>query len=402
MIRLHSAGHHKQVIAALRAALINGQAQPWMYEALAGSMAIEKHPREEIERVLLSMTDFGQADYGSMMFSAAYLVRFDRLETALKMYRQASRMQPERPEPYILSVEHAGRFNDPADVIWAACGVLKYDWTQDRDVRTKTALAALANLERQLTKAGDQTRLEALRAAVAEARAIDLEVEVVWNGDGDVDLEVEEPAGTVCSLTELQTSSGGYHLGDGYGPRPQDCREIYVCPAGYSGEYRIRVKHAYGAVVGRRATVTVTMHKGTSRESKETSTLVLNEGVGSLTVTLDGGRRQQPRLVQETRPVQPAVGVRPAARLFRRDPGVVQAGGQGGPAGGAIGFQPNIDVIREGVTLGASAIISPDRRYVRLGISPVFANITDVFTFSVFGGGAGNNNPPAGGQQPAR
>jgi hypothetical protein len=405
LLKLHSGGHHKQVIAALRAALINGQAQPWMYHALAGSMQIEKYPKEEVERVLLSMTDFGEANFESMIYSAAQLVRFDRLDTALKMYQQASRMAPESPEPYILCLEHTGKFKQPEDIQWAACGVLRYDWTPDRAANTKTALSVIATLQRDLQKSGNQAALESLRTAVAEAQATDLQVDVVWNGTGDVDLEVEEPSGSICSLTQLQTSSGGYHLGDGYGPRQQDCHETYVCPSGFSGEYRIRVKPAFGDIVGRRATVTITTHKGTPAESTETKNVVFKDGAATTTVRLENGRRQQPRMVQETRPVRQSVTQRPAAKI-RRDANVIPAAGQAGPPGatgfvtGAVGFQPNIQVINEGVSLGVSALISPDRRYVRMGISPVFSNITDVFTFSVFGGSptAFGTSPPAGAQ----
>ena len=409
LLKLHGNGQHKSVIAAIRAALINGQAQPWMYEALAGSMQIEKYPKEEVERVLLSMTDFGQADYGSMLFSAAYLVRFDRLDTALKLYRQASNIEPERPEPYILSLEHATKFKDPADALWAACGVLKYDWTSERAENRKTALATLATLEREYTRIGNQRALETLKAARADAQSADIEVEVVWSG-GDIDLEVEEPSGSICSITQLQTAGGGYHLGDGYGPRPEDCRETYICPRGNSGEYRIRVKHSFGNVVGRRATLTIFTHRGTPEETKETKTITFEQGSATSSVRLEKGRRALPRTVQDTRPGRPAVTQRSNAKSSRRDPNVVPAAAQGGPAGagiGAIGFQPNIQVIGEGARLGASAIISPDRRYVRLGISPVFSNITDVFTFSVFGGIPGDNVGGAGGvggggQQPNR
>ena len=48
-------------------------------------------------------------------------------------------------------------------------------------------------------------------------------------------------------------------------------------------------------------------------------------------------------------------------------------------------------------------MVSADRRYVRLSVSPQFTNITDVFTFSFAGGiaaGGGGNNNFGGGQQP--
>ena len=57
-----------------------------------------------------------------------------------------------------------------------------------------------------------------------------------------------------------------------------------------------------------------------------------------------------------------------------------------------MGFQPVVSLISEGVSLTAMAAVSGDRRYVRISASPVFSNITDVFTFSFVtsGGGAGN------------
>ena len=51
-------------------------------------------------------------------------------------------------------------------------------------------------------------------------------------------------------------------------------------------------------------------------------------------------------------------------------------------AGGAVGYQPVISVISEGVAMNALATVSGDRRYVRINANPSFTSITDVFTFS--------------------
>ena len=59
VLQLHAAGQHEHVIAAIEAALIHGQAQPWMYETLALSMQIAGRPQDEIERVLLSRIERG-------------------------------------------------------------------------------------------------------------------------------------------------------------------------------------------------------------------------------------------------------------------------------------------------------------------------------------------------------
>src|SRR5690606_2586745 len=63
----------------------------------------------------------------------------------------------------------------------------------------------------------------------------------------------------------------------------------------------------------------------------------------------------------------------------------------------AVGYTPVITTLSEGVTLSAMAVISGDRRYVRLTTAPVFSNITDVFTFSATGNTAGNQQ--GGGNQ---
>ncbi len=65
---------------------------------------------------------------------------------------------------------------------------------------------------------------------------------------------------------------------------------------------------------------------------------------------------------------------------------------------GAVGFQPIISVIPEGIQLQVVAVVSADRRYVRLSLAPTFTSLLDLFTFSFASGGAGGG-AIAGGQQ---
>ena len=66
----------------------------------------------------------------------------------------------------------------------------------------------------------------------------------------------------------------------------------------------------------------------------------------------------------------------------------------------STGFQPVIAVIPEGITLNVTAVVSADRRFVRLTVAPLFSNITDVFTFSFVGGSTGGGGQGGqGGQQ---
>jgi hypothetical protein len=48
----------------------------------------------------------------------------------------------------------------------------------------------------------------------------------------------------------------------------------------------------------------------------------------------------------------------------------------------AVGFTPQITEIQEGVQMGVAAVVSADRRFVRLSVYPVFRQITDIFTFT--------------------
>ena len=50
-----------------------------------------------------------------------------------------------------------------------------------------------------------------------------------------------------------------------------------------------------------------------------------------------------------------------------------------------------ITTFPEGTNFSVVAVVSADRRYVRVTPSPTFSQITDVQTFSFTGGGAGTN-----------
>jgi hypothetical protein len=52
----------------------------------------------------------------------------------------------------------------------------------------------------------------------------------------------------------------------------------------------------------------------------------------------------------------------------------------------AVGFQPVVQQIPDGIFMTVQAVVSADRRYVRLAVSPNFTNVTDVFTFSFVSG----------------
>lgn len=400
VMKFHRKKQHKTVINCLKAALIQGQAQPWMYEVLALSMEIEKYPKAEIERVVLSLSDFGAVSFDKMIISAAYLKQYDRKKAALGLYQQASRFAPERHEPYVLSLPLADDIGVLKDIEWAATGILQHYWGKDYKKKHRAAEDAIFNQLRILKRADKQQEMHALATRLKQARRRDLSIRVDWNGVGDLDLEVEEPHGSVCTFEIPLTIAGGIFMHDGSGPDQADCYESYLCPQAVTGPYRVTVKNAFGKVVGNRAVVTIVMHKGLKNEKKIVRTVVLDEGEASFTFDLLDGRRTQPRNLSLLTPdyLLPVAGmtVQRAGNVRKNNSRKVDVLQQFAEdrlqpqrRAGAVGFSPVIQTIPEGTSLTAQAIVSPDRRYVRLSLRPTFTGITDVFTFSFING---NNN----------
>lgn len=413
------------MIAAIHAALAHGDSRPWMYDVLALTMRIAGRPQSEIERVLLSRIDFTAADVPSMLYSAAYLTRFGAEEQALKLYRQVSELAPARPEPYVLGLKLARRLKDYEALRWAVTGILTTAWTEDHERLHRRAENAALEAQQQLRQAGRDREADRLQQAVRRALQRDLVLRLTWSGGGDLDLLVEEPTGTTCSVATPQTRGGGVLVHDGYGPDQENCYENYVCPLGGSGIYKVRIRHVWGRIVGKRARLTVIRYKGTEKESRRTFPIPLGGEDRLVRLTLAEGRRRRLAAVPEREPVRRdrrhrslrhkvgrlGPGARQAGRDFgesRRRLGQLQfpggGAGLGGGGFGTVGLQPVVTVIPEGVSMGALAVVSGDRRYVRLSTAPFFTAISNVATFSFFqaggggvGGGGGGGNQGGGG-----
>ncbi len=376
---LSAAGQHDEVITLIEQALIHGGSQPWMYEVLALSMELAGRPKAQIERVLLSSRDVTPPTVESLLFLAAYLARFERYPQALKTCRQAAELAPNRPEPYVEMLRLAERAKDHDEQAWAAVGVLTTAWGPRQLAWRDQAADAITRVRAAWKAAEKWMRLMELEAAVAQAERVDLRVRLEWSGAGDLDLEVIEPRDGVCHRDQPYSTGGGIFLHDGAGPAAATCYDEYVCPIGWSGEYRLRVRHRWGTIVGKRATLIITR----GMEPPERVGVAISQETAEVRITLKGGRRQAPtvpppqsRRSSERGPVQQTV-------LAQLQPaGQVLPANFGGGFGGAVGYQPVVQVINEGVSLSALAVVSGDRRYVRLTLQPVFSNITDVFTFS--------------------
>ena len=64
---------------------------------------------------------------------------------------------------------------------------------------------------------------------------------------------------------------------------------------------------------------------------------------------------------------------------------------------GIVGYQPVITSLPKGASMTTSAVISADRRYVRVSPTPFFSGITEVNTFNYVTGSSGMSNGAGGG-----
>ena len=411
VLALHEDALHADVVAVLEAALLLGQSQPWMYEVLAISMRLSGRPKHDVERVLLSRVDFTATDVASMLYAAAYLKRFGADEAALRLYRQASNIAPERPESWVMALRLAQKLKDWNAVGDTAAGVLTHTWVRDHARLHRDAENAAEDARRALIRAGHTAAADVLVRKLNEARKRDLRLKLTWNGLGDLDLIVEEPLGTVCSQSQPYSPGGGVHVHDGSGPDQRNCYDEYVCPQAASGTYRVHIRHIRGNIVGKRALLTAIRHEGTDDESTSRVSIELSSDDVVVRVPLSNGRRKKASShVSDARlrgiVIAPendhrvssadVARSRAARQQFlksRRDrDGNLQAGVMQN-----VDFQPVVTAIPEGASLGASAVVSADRRYVRLSLTPSFSSLTDLVTFSFLSFGS-NPGGTAGGR----
>lgn len=386
--QLHQDRRYEHTIACIEVALIEQPPQPWMYEVLGRSMELAKRPKADIERVIMSRVDFTAAIVPEMMLSAAYLKQLGLDERALAMYQQASRLAPARPEPYLRGLQIARDLNDAKGVEWGVAGVLTNVWLSGYPAHHREAENIAAVVEEKLRKAGKSSDADALKAAVVVAQQRDLMLKLTWAGEADLDLSVEEPNGGICSSENPWTTAGGAYTHDGYGPKAANCFEEYICASALPGDYLATVRVIDGNVVGRRATLTIRRYVGTPDETTKTVSMTIDGKDKVVQLSLNDGRRQalldrlavEMPVAERGNAVPAQSGVR-TSRQFTTGTNVSSGGGGGG--GGAIGFQPVITNVREGIGFSAMAVVTGDRRYVRLSVAPVFSQIIGVDKFTI-------------------
>ncbi len=403
--RLHEDKKFAQVTALILAALRHGQGQPWMYEALALAMQLEGRPSEEVERAIMSAADFA-ASPDDLMSLAVYLFKNQMHRRALKVFRQVSALDPVRPEPYLCGLRSAQAVNDTEGVKWATLGICGHAWRNEHKEVFKHAWRVAEETLAQLQAAHKTAEAAAFQRDLQDAVQRDCVIVVHWTGDADIDLFVEEPSGTVCSHRNPLTLSGGVMLGDATSARQSveadgGSTEVYVCPQGFSGTYKALIRRVWGKVTAGKVTVQIWVHYRGKNQLFQEKKISLDKGEAAVAFDLKDGRRQgslkeyqvanavdsqlavnRQILGQE---LDSAVDARALASLS--DSGSSGSGNFWYPGRtGAVGYQPVIITLPKGANFAATAVISADRRYVRVTSIPLFSGVSEVNIFNYYSG----------------
>src|SRR5262249_40149321 len=140
----------------------------------------------------------------------ANLKRFDR---AVAFCRQAALLEPNVSDPLEETLRYAELAKDSQAMQWAAGEMLRKDWPTDNEGLHAKASSKLKELAQILDREKRRAEAERMVSAVDGLHARDLVITARWQGEADVDLEVKEPIGTLCSFQQRQTAGGGVLLG---------------------------------------------------------------------------------------------------------------------------------------------------------------------------------------------
>lgn len=356
------------------------------------SLALAEASDEALLAAATSVEELDAASVPGLIDLAATLDGVGRSVAAGRLLRVAAGLAPELPLTYQSAMQLASRSEAGLRsrlVRWAGPGLLRTLYGRDADaIRARTR----RYIEREAVAFeadGRGAAAAALRRRAEIAERVDLSIELSWLGEADLDLRVIEPGGTVCGTTTRRTTGGGIHAGDGFGP---NAWERYVAPRGRSGVYQVVVERLWGEVAGKRATLTVTRHGGGPDENTSEYVVELSGPRTELSHLLRDGRREGEAVTTSLGPqrpdreldLSPTPAGRAAADRFGQAIGggtPFVAGGQATVGAGVAAFQPVIEFIPEGVSNSVSAVVSADRRYVRLTVSPSFTSIVGVTSF---------------------
>ncbi|MDO4550165.1 MAG: hypothetical protein Q4C96_02815 [Planctomycetia bacterium] len=395
---------YEDSIIIIESAILNDMSQSWMYEVLPLAMLGANRSEEEVERAILSAQEFCESP-DQMMFIAAYLSRLGFTQRALDIYRQLGEIFPDSPEPFLQGLNLAKRadVNNEEGIRWASLGLLRLELSSTMQAEYKTARRLAQALLEKYKAEGRISEAEQFEKELALVTQRDCEITVSWTGEADIDLIIEEPNGSVCSLRNPRTVGGGFLKEDSFSKKEgrvvRMAKEKYICSQGFNGEYKILAKKIWGTVTDNKVMVEIALNLGTENEKRMRYSITLENDVAAAQFCLENGRRKESlkeqqlaATVQNLRHVQ---NTKLAQQLFQNiDPrAMANLSSSGSSSSGSaypyyyygnegVGYRPEITWLPTGAQMSATGVISADRRYVRITAAPIFSSVPKVTVFN--------------------
>ena len=287
----------KEVITVINAALCNGQPQPWMYESLGIAMQLDGRSKSDIERAIMSAADFATSADEPMYIAQIPFASRSR-SRAMLVCRQVAKVEPLRSEAYAFGLRAAEQCNDVAGVRWATVGILSQAWPANMaEIEITASRVAKATLERLASEGRDAERDAFLkrtaggrRPRLRGSRFVDRRSRRRCSGRRAVrhDLLDGEPR-TVGRWRQSRR-----RLFRSKADRTKARSEVYVCPKGFAGTYRVRIRRVWGEVAAGKVTVDVYTHLRSGDMQHERKQLELSDKDAMVVFDLNQGRRAEP------------------------------------------------------------------------------------------------------------
>ncbi len=400
------------ILALLQSAIRNGQVQSWMYEAMGLTMQFQERSKDDIERALMSAADFTD-DPQAKLAMADYLSRMGYEKRAVDLYQQVGETHALHTDTFEKALNVSQYIKDGEAAEWASLGILRRAAQRNEMTLWKRAHRVAQSRLAELRANGEQKAADEFSAELADALRRDLLVIVRWNGDADVDMIVEEPGGTTCSLHNPRTAGGGVmtaSLADTLSENADDEHSaMYVCPEGFAGKYRVMLRQVWGRIPSGKVTVDIFGNQGDNKVAHVRRQIALSDEPSLVAFDLPEGRRneslKQHQLVNDIK-TQLAVNQIAANRALLAQQINTVSGTSGTPSGpstvsldqdprfigrrppnfgqrSAVGIRPVVSLLPEGITMSVNAVISADRKYVRITALPFFSQVGEVTEFNI-------------------
>ncbi|NBO94156.1 MAG: hypothetical protein EBV06_17880, partial [Planctomycetia bacterium] len=235
--------------------------QPWVYKSLSLTMREAGAKAEDIERAEVSIADMEPMDAQGYLIAARALAEDKNYTRAIAFCKQAAALEPGTANPFAEAARYAEMAKDTQSLEWAAGNLLKQDWPVRNDEIKQTVLGRVEAVVRQ----ADKTGAERLKATLNVQQQRDVVVKLVWQGDADLDLKVQEPTGSICSTLARQSIGGGTLIADSLTGATS---ETYAAAEAFNGEYKITVDRVWGKPLGSKAQIKIIRHQGTKDETE--------------------------------------------------------------------------------------------------------------------------------------